>query len=299
MLKKYYYLPFADACCWRLSSASPATDFLAEHLARICRMCMVPPAGMLQILNCVICGFEQLDLFRAEHPELRECGRKHYFRVFFDADSVNSWMFFNMEEINNDTMNILSAANIAKVLQLQMINRGNYAPCHCALVEINGKGAIICASGDIGKSTSARRIAGAGHRVLADDYALLIEHGGRITAQSMPTWSRLTDSNPDYTADCSRSSTLSAVFFLKQSKADYVETLSKYFAAKRLNAALQDLCGERTVTDMPRKMLRKLRTGIFDFAHRVLERLPAYSLHATLHGESWREMDKVMTGGKR
>ena len=294
--EEHYYLPLLGGNCWRLRSADRKTDYLVDDLARICHMAASSPYETVRMLDCEVHSFDHLESFRTAHPDLYECGRKHYYRIFFDTAFLRADIFLNMEEVHNDTMKILFTTNIAQVLQLQLVFRGSFAPCHCALVEINGNGAAICAAGNTGKTTSARRIESAGHRALADDYALLNEEAGKITAQAMPSWSNLLCGNLDYTADCSESVVLSAVFFLIQSSADYIEPLSKFEAVNRLNRSLQDLLVVRSVTDMPLELKHKFRTGIFDFAHRVLEKIPAYNLHATLHGRFWDEMDEVMRG---
>jgi SynChlorMet cassette protein ScmC len=291
---KSYYLPLADGSFWRLISAENETSFLVKRLARVCRMSETRHGVKTRTYSCTVSCFKNLDSFRADHPELIECGRRHFFRVFYDEILRNAWMFINMEEMKNGVMETIFTTNIANVMQLQMVSQGCYSPCHCALVEIDGKGAIICASGDTGKSTSARRIMDAGYKSHADDYVLLIECKDHIIAQAMPTWSNLMEGNADYSADCSQAVDLSAIFFLKHGSSDYIESLPISAALKSLNAALQDLFAGRTITDMPRALHRKFRTLIFDFSVRLLERLPAYNLHATLHGEFWCEMKKAM-----
>jgi SynChlorMet cassette protein ScmC len=293
-LNEPFYLPFANGVCLRIRSGEDKVNFLVENLARICRMFTHPPYGTTHFFDCSIYSFDSLDYFKAENPSLIEGGRKHYFRFLSDIDFKNTMLFFNLDKMHNETMQILYTTNIAKVIQLKLLNSGQYAPCHCALVEINGKGAVICAKGDGGKTTSARRIEEAGHKAFADDFALLIKHKGEILCQAMPTWSNLLNGNLNYTADCSKSLPLTAVFFLKHGRTDYVEPVSKLEAVHQLNFALQDLFAGRTVTDMPGNMHQKLRLNIFDFAHSVLEKVPAYNLHATLHGNFWDKMDEVM-----
>ncbi len=290
----HYQLPLADGSCWRIKADDSKVEPFVERFASLCSMVKSPEKYRPnRLLSCSVDSYENLDSFRQNHPELVETGRQRYYRVFYTSSFERSFVFFNLEEFQSEIMQTLAIANLGAAFQFQMVGRGNCAPCHCALLEINGNGAIIGGPGDSGKTTCARRTP-APHRALADDYALLFIHRDNLLAQAMPTWSTLMNGKKGYRADCSRTVEVKAFFFLKQNRDDYVEPVSGRKALMRMNSILQDLLCVRTLTDMPTGLKKELRLGIFDFADRLRRWKRTYMLHAGLHGDFWKKMEQVL-----
>jgi len=292
----YYYLPMADDSCWRVKACDPRLAPFVARYAAVCSMGVELPGTPEKFLSCHVDSFANLESFRQKHPDLIETGRRHYFRIFFDPSFENSFMFYNLEEFRTKTMQTLAVNNIGSAFQLQMVGRENCAPCHCALVTINGRGAVIGGRGDSGKTTCARRLPKP-HRVLADDYALLFEHQGRLLAQAMPTWSNLTNGNTDYKADCSLITEVATFFFMRQSRDDSVVPINGIEAVTNMNAVLQDLLCVRILSDMPDSLKAQLRNHIFDFAGRIVNGKPIGMLYASLHGNFWHTMESFLNAG--
>ena len=256
-------------------------------------MSIKDPNSFDKVLSCKVYSFNNIDDFRANNPDLIETGRKEYFKVFFDSTFENSYMFYNMEKFKEVSNILFSINHLGAAMQLQLIGNSNCTPFHCALLEINSRGAVIGGRGDTGKSTCASRIPPP-HRALADDYAMIYEHEGKILAQAMPTWSNYVNGDTEYTADCSQIVEVDSFFFLRQSPDDYVEPINGNNAAQYANTAMQDLLKVRLLTDMPEDLKNYFRTKVFDFAQRLVKLKPTYVLHATLHGDFWNKMDEVM-----
>ncbi len=293
---KVYGLSLANGSEWRLTAGDPGVAPFVERFAAVCSMDPSPSDAHGEIFYCSVHGFDDLDAFRRDHPEFLEYGRGRFFRYLFDPSHTDGCMFFNLDEYRNAAMRILAIGAIGDALQLQLLSRGNCAPCHCALVEIDGRGAVIGGAGDSGKTTCARRIPPP-HRALADDYALLFVHEGALLAQAMPTWSRLSDGDSGYVADCSQVVDVDAFFFLRCGADDFTEPLEGGRAVVQLNAVLQDLLCVRTVVDMPDGVRETRRSGIFSFAEQLVRWKPAWHLHASLHGDFWNPMQTAMGGG--
>jgi hypothetical protein len=291
-----YYMPLADGTCWSLRARHPETTTFVERYARVCSLKAAAPQGTGRMLRCYVDTIESLEVFRDQKPHFIETGRAHYFRILISPNFDESRIFFNMPEYQRPIMQELALGNIGVAFQFQVAGPGQRAPCHCALVELNGRGALICGKGDSGKTTCATRIPRP-HRALADDYVLLFKQNGRLIAQSMPTWSNLQNGNPDYVADCSQVTEVEAIFFIKQSSYDRVESLGGAEAAARMNACLQDLLFTRTLSNMPGGMRTKIRQHIFELSHQLLQEKPIYTLHATLQGDFWTPMARIMDSG--
>ncbi|MCP4691429.1 MAG: hypothetical protein GY859_25520, partial [Desulfobacterales bacterium] len=167
-----YHLPLANGSQWRLTARDPGAAPFVERFAAVCAMGESPPAAPGESLACAIHGFDHLEAFRRGHSRWLEFGRGRYYRIFLHPSRARGAMFFNLDEYRTEAQGRLAVGAIGFALQLQLVSRGNCAPCHCALVEIDGRGAVIGGPGDSGKTTCARRIPPP-HRALADDYALL------------------------------------------------------------------------------------------------------------------------------
>ncbi len=280
----------ADDSCLRLKACDYEVAPFVERFAEVCSMEIALPDAVEDILSCYIDSSANLASFRENHPEMIATGRGPYCQIFFDPSFANSFMFFNLDKFQTEATKALALNFVDSAFQLQMVSRGNCAPCHCALIEINGRGAVIGGRGDSGKTTCARRLPKP-HRALADDYVMLFVHQGRLLAQAMPTWSNLHNGDLDYRADCTKITEVDAFFFLKQSRTDHIERIDGIKATSHLNEILQELLTVRVITDMPGTMKKKLRSRIFDFAVQVVDRKPTGILHASLHGEFWNPLE--------
>lgn len=298
MNPKIFSFPLATGSIFRLRSCNPFIDDLVERYAWVCSIEaneIVPTACELQ---CEVYLVDEIERLRKKYPEYIETGRKTYFRILFSPDYKKSLVFYNREHLENENLRYLSVQHIDRALQIQVLKNFAAAPCHCALLEINGCGAVIGAVGDCGKTTCATRLPSP-HRALADDYALVFEHEGKLLAQAMPTWSNFINGNREYRADCSLTTEVDSFFFLKQSQEDFVEPVNGVMALQHLNNNFQDLVALRTFTDMPEDFAENIRLKIFNFADRLTRVRPTYMLYATLHGNFWKNMDNVMKNHAR
>ncbi len=214
-------------------------------------------------------------------------------RCFFDPSFDNSFLFLNLDELQAEDTKVLIFRFIDSVFQTQLVSRGECAPCHCALVEIDGHGVVIGGAGESGKTTCANRLPKP-HRSLADDYAMIFEHQGRVLAQAMPTWSNLYFGDLDYRADCTQITEVEAFFFLNQSRTDHIEIVNGIEAISYLNELLQDLLSVNVINDIPETIKTGLRIQVFDFAIRLAAQKPTAILHASLKGEFWSPLRKIL-----
>lgn len=246
----------------------------------------------------------QFDIFIDIQAELPEFCRHHpfysahgkSFALAYDNTTQRAHFLINPEIFQPKHPILLNIAlsMIGTVNYAMLVSTGYMAPTHCALVELDGKGAIICAPGGTGKSTCAARLPSP-YRALADDCAIVMRAGDHFIAQAMPTWSLIVSEHkklPGCRFDCSDSVKLDAIFFLEHGDTDEIEPLSGALALGYMNSSCSDHLHwflRHLETEN-----QQLRTNVFNWAMELTSRLPVYRLKATLNGEFWRPMLKGM-----
>jgi SynChlorMet cassette protein ScmC len=290
-----YIFNITNSKTWKLSSLNEKTDFVVGKYGQVCSMEEVVDNQISCDLQCFVDITDNIDEFKRTHPYHIETGRKEFVRIFFSPDFRESHVFLSSNNIENENLKYLSTNYISRAYQIQIIKNFKATPCHCALVEINGKGAIIGAVGNTGKSTCAARLP-APHKALCDDYAMLFFQDNKIFAQAMPTWSNFINGNRDYRSDCSQSTEVEAFFFLKHGEDDHTERVKGYTSLQHLNNNFQDHLSVRVLKDKPANFGEDMRLQIFDLARETVATKPTYMLYATLEGDFWNKMAEVMGG---
>jgi SynChlorMet cassette protein ScmC len=294
MIKKgFYYLQLSDGIVLELIQTSDDTCDVIYRFAKVMNMTKVKPDSNSTAIENKVYSIDFFEEIYSKYHNYQLLSRNNAYKFLFNANFTKGMSFINSIRKADKSLNFSSIDNIQIGLQIQMIMNLNATPCHCALVEINGKGAIIGAVGNSGKSTCAARLP-APHKVLCDDYAMLFFHDGKITAQAMPTWSNFINGNRDYQADCSRSTEVEAFFILKQSDSDYVVSINGINAYQHINMIFQDLLSIRLLKEKPEGFSEFIRTKVFDLAREAVTTTPTYMLYATLEGDFWNKMAEVM-----
>jgi len=175
---------------------------------------------------------------------------------------------------------------------LPVISEGGLV-LHAALIEKNGQGVALAASGGVGKSTCARRIP-APWKALCDDTCLILPDGrSGFQAHPFATWS-------DYLWELSRGTwkveshvPLNAVFFLKPAEQDNTQPLgqgeSSIYLCRSSHELLSVLMGF-----LDREKVRSLRQKIFANACALGRMVPAYWLEVNLKGRFWTKIEQAL-----
>ncbi len=234
----------------------------------------------------------ELRAYCAKHSEYLAHGR--LFAVSYDQDYSNATFLIDPEifSLNHQVLIDIALSMIGTAKYLLLVATGMWSTAHCALVEINGKGALICAPGGTGKSTCAARLP-LPHRALAEDCALVMRADDGFIAQAMPAWSLVTSEHKKIehiSFDCRASVPLSGIFFLEQSNIDSITPLSNYIALGYINSTFNDHM-RWFLNHLDADITKKLRTNIFNLAEQLTATLPTYRLSATLNGKFWDLMD--------
>ncbi len=166
-------------------------------------------------------------------------------------------------------------------------------PFHAGLVTIDGKGILLSANGGTGKSTCCRRIP-APWQALGDDQALIVRNNnGKYMVHPFPTWSEYLWRPSDKTWDIERHVDLSAIFFLERSEHDEVITLER----KRSIFLINEMSVQASTVgllNIDKEEERAVRLRLFNNSCELSKFIPAYILRVSLHGQFWKEIEKVL-----
>lgn len=192
-----------------------------------------------------------------------------------------------------DEQNEIKYANMWIALQsiyLKAIENGGI-PLHAALIEYNGKGFLIAAEGDTGKTTCAKRLENI-WTTLCDDEALVVLSNGTYRVHPFPTWSDYAFRDSKKSLNVEYSLLLSAIFFLEQSDRDEVLPMNISEAALMINSSAMQTC-YYLYRDLNDKEKRQQCIKVFDNSCRLAKTVPAFILKAAKEGKFWEEIEKV------
>jgi len=292
------HLILADGCGINYISRSVLLNRFVEQLITICNYsagcCLGLSSGKL--LTVYLDVKAELKDYCFNHPDyIVICT---FSAVSFNTDCTEATLFIDTKIFNysnNQALMNIALSMIATVNYVMLVVSGNCSPAHCALVKINGKGALICAPGGTGKSTCVARLP-VPHLGMAEDCALLIQSGNDFIAHAMPAWSLMTSDIKKVNGvrfDCSASIKLAGIFFLEQSSSDAVESSDKLVAIGHLNSSFNDQM-RWFLNNLDASDAKLLRMKMFNLAEQVSTKLPVYRLCASLDGEFWNAMARVM-----
>ena len=175
----------------------------------------------------------------------------------------------------------------------QRIQDSGGLPLHAALLEWNGFGILLAASGSIGKSTCCRRLRGP-WRALCDDEALVVRDNKEgYLVHPFPTWSDYYLNRSEQTWNIQRSLPLSAIFLLEQAEADEVVPIGQGQAAALVYVSATQVCARNWMT-ISHEQLTIARKRLFENVCDLAKEIPAYKLKVSLEGDFWGEMEKVL-----
>jgi len=165
---------------------------------------------------------------------------------------------------------------------------------HAALIEYEGKGVILAGMHGAGKSTCCARVP-EGWKAYGDDEQLVVRDSeGKYSAHSFPTWSEyFINRNSEKRWTVQHSVPLSGVFFIEQSDIDAATPVGSGEAVSRVNeSTLQVYRKYWSVTHEENQ--RKFLKTLFDNSCDMVKSIPVFKLQVTLHGQFWKEIERVL-----
>ena len=166
-------------------------------------------------------------------------------------------------------------------------------PFHACLAGREGAGVLLAAPGGGGKSTCARRLPPPWKSLCDDETLIVLDPEGRYHVHPFPTWSNFFWRREERTWDVQKSLPLSAVFFIKKGEKDEVIPMRSGEAAARMYQAAQQTC-LRNWRYFSSEEERGEKEKLFANACRLAQKIPAFTLHVSLQGQFWKEVEKVI-----
>ncbi len=172
--------------------------------------------------------------------------------------------------------------------------QGGGLPFHACLAGREGAGVLLTAPGGGGKSTCARRLPPPWKSLCDDETLIVLDPEGRYHVHPFPTRSNFIWGREERTWDVQESQSLFAIFFIKKGKRDEVIPLGRGEAAARMFQAAQQLC-LRNWRYFSAEEERGEKEKLFANACRLAQKIPAFTLHVTLQGQFWKEVEKSIS----
>lgn len=207
----------------------------------------------------------------------------------FNNDVFSKWLMVFPENIMNDhDIRIVLMWLMLKPFYIHCLSKGAL-PVHASSASLNGRGIIIAAAGDTGKTTTVRRLP-APWQELADDTALLLPHDNEFYLYPLPTWSEFIHGrNKSATWKVNKGTKLAGIFFLEQSEQDKADRLSLHVSMMSLYQSSMEAIG-----DVKEDISNELKTEIFETTVSITAKVPSFSLHATLTGKVWESIENAL-----
>ncbi|NIM89674.1 MAG: SynChlorMet cassette protein ScmC [Candidatus Aminicenantes bacterium] len=166
-------------------------------------------------------------------------------------------------------------------------------PMHAALVVRNGKGVLLAAPGETGKSTCCRRLPPP-WQALCDDETLIVRvEQNSYAVHPFPTWSEHLLGHSKRTWNVQRKLPLNAIFFLEKSEADVAIPMGQGEAAISIYQSATNIC-QRSWKNLSQKEERMLKKELFDNACEISSTVSAFKLKVSLKGRFWEEIENVL-----
>jgi SynChlorMet cassette protein ScmC len=207
----------------------------------------------------------------------------------FHNGHFKKWVLVLPENILAErTTRIVLMWLILKPFYLHCLENGGL-PVHASSAELNGRGIIIAAAGDTGKTTTVRRLPKPWQE-LGDDNALLLPNNDGVGLYPLPTWSEFTlGRNKSATWNVKKGAKLTGIFFLEQSEQDKADRFSSPLSMMSLYKSSMEALGE-----IEKDISNKLKAEIFETAANIIAKVPSFSLHATLTGKVWESIETAL-----
>jgi SynChlorMet cassette protein ScmC len=291
-----YNLSLSDGSGWWVTSSG-------EELRCVDRL-----AAIMQLEKCPLNGLPRLVFSQMEDADsMKPCAPAKTEDIdhgwfCYDSKYVRIWRHQSIPdvlcEVKNDGRDIIEYINLCNSMHAiyQPGVEGGGLPFHAALIELDGRGVLLAAPGDTGKSTCCRRLPGY-WKPLCDDETLVVLSSSRgYFAHPFPTWSEYLGKRSGRTWDVQHSVPVAAVFFLKQSEDDEAMSLGQGQTAMLMGESAGQVY-RRFLARLDLQVQASFRGQLFENACAMAKRIPAFRLQVSLNGRFWEEIEKVLEGG--
>ena len=167
-------------------------------------------------------------------------------------------------------------------------------PLHAALVGQDGKGILLAAPAETGKSTCCRRLPSP-WRVLGDDETLVVRDGNKqYFGHAFPTWGDHIMKRSQRTWNVEQNVPLSLIFFLEHGAPDKAFRLGQGEAAALIFNSSEQVF-YRNWHCLSQEEARLIKKKAFDNACELARAVPALMLRVSPNGRFWEEIEQALS----
>lgn len=288
--EKTYRLPLADGTVWGLSATKSLEPWLDE-LAAIMQLEMASATAIDR--KVFFLALNNKNQQPSPCPNWDYMKQGSVYRIWSNSTVPETFIELNREFIDHPEIKIINMWSALKVIYRYYVDN-RIGPVHAALAKFNNQGILIAAAGGTGKSTCSLRLP-APWQALADDHALIVTNqtDGQFHVHPMPTWSDHLWATKFSTYDTTSAVPLKAIFFLEQSLQDKVTPLVKSIATHKTFICFKQIW-ENYMTKLNKTEKAAMGQQLFNNACDLTENIPCYTLEATLYGQFWQAIEKVL-----
>jgi len=299
LIESAFHLSLGDGSGWQFAADQPNL-WLIDKLAAIMELDKCKYSGLPKLFFCKN-GYTS----RAIEEAVRAVPSKSLSLAHsdswycYDHKTLRTW-------VHNDIPDVVCEVKENKGSKIQFLNLwyslqpiyqrsiGKAGlPLHAGLVELDGQGVILAASGDTGKSTCCSRLPAYWNPLCDDEVLVILDKQKKYRAHPFPTWSDYLWKHSRKTWDVQYSVPLSGIFFLEQSWIDEVVPLGGGRAAVLLSESASQIC-QKFWRIADRKEQRQFRKKLFNNACEMAKQIPTYRLRVSLRGKFWEKIEKVL-----
>lgn len=293
-----YGLRLADGTSWRVAAASESGEMsaLVDRFAGILGLRKAETDSSCQLLFLPADEVRQLKDGPYGSGRSLVPGEASAEWQMYDHESLKVWCHKRIPQViceigghgtrNEEIMNMWNALQPV----FQRVQKSGGLPFHGALLEFAGKGVVIAAPGNTGKSTCCRRVPATWQPLCDDELLVVRDEKGGYQAHPFPTWSDYLWRNSQKKWVVENSLPLQAIFFLEQARADESVAVGKGQAALLIHKSAAQVC-QKFWRKSDKEHRRSLALQLFRNACVMAKTIPAYTLKATLEGRFWKEME--------
>ncbi len=290
--EKTYELRLSDMCSWRFT----AVKCLSSWLEMFAEMALFDEAlgGGSYMKKFTFVAKKEINeppsqfipgSFIPPIPNL-------YSQIWHHPLHPDIFVELNTDKLYDCGMEFMNMFGAWRIIHKHYVLHGG-SPFHAAFVGLEDNGILIIAPGNTGKTTSFQRLPDYWDKY-SDDLALVIKAGtNKYNVHPLPTWSDYVVRNIKTKFRVEHNLPLKGIFFLEQSNKDKVTEIKQGKAAMEIFNSLKSN-SERLLPRMDEFEKKDINSRLLDTSFQLSKAIPCYRLKATLHGEFWKEIEKVL-----
>lgn len=300
MLEKYYQLELSNGIGWNITAMDGVEKWLDDFAyVMMLNYSAVKSSHLNNIIFCKKGNFEKaLEYYCADNYDIGKKEDLINWSFHDNYKSVRTWIHKSNQdsicEIDYDgshKKSVLSMWTSLYPIYQKVQNLGGL-PLHAALVEFNGNGVVLAASGRTGKTTSCHRLPSHWKPLGDDEMLVVFDPQNGYNAHPLPTWSAYWLNPFDKKWNVKYSVPISAVFFLMQSNKDEVIRLDKKLAVVNLIKSSKEVY-ERFTAEFDEQTKRNTAKSQFINSCEFAKKISSFILRQTIDGRFWEQIEKI------